>query len=57
MQIFAPEEIFLTRRGKIPYNTGGNHARGKEVGNIEELNKILKQIRKVDSVYEVKRKK
>lgn len=28
-----------------------------EVENIEELNKILKQIRKVDSVYEVKRKK
>ena len=28
-----------------------------EVENIEELNQILKQIRKVDSVYEVKRKK
>ncbi len=28
-----------------------------KVENIEELNKILKQIRKVDSVYEVKRKK
>ena len=28
-----------------------------EVENIDELNKILKQIRKVDSVYEVKRKK
>ena len=28
-----------------------------EVENIEELNKILKQIRKVDSVYDVKRKK
>ena len=28
-----------------------------EVENIEELNKILKQIRRVDSVYEVKRKK
>ena len=26
-----------------------------EVENIEELNKILKQIRKVDSVYEVKK--
>ena len=28
-----------------------------EVENTEELNKILKQLRKVDSVYEVKRKK
>ena len=28
-----------------------------EVENIEELNKIVKQLRKVDSVYEVKRKK
>ncbi len=28
-----------------------------EVENIDELNKILKQIRKVDSVYEVKRKR
>lgn len=28
-----------------------------EVENIEELNKILKQLRKIDSVYEVKRKK
>ncbi len=28
-----------------------------EVENIEELNKILKQIRKIDSVYEVKRRK
>ena len=28
-----------------------------EVGNVEELNKVLKAIRKVDSVYEVKRKK
>ena len=28
-----------------------------EVGNLEELNKALKAIRKVDSVYEVKRKK
>ena len=28
-----------------------------EVQNIEELNKVLKQIRKVDSVYEVTRKK
>lgn len=28
-----------------------------EVENIEELNKVLKQLRKVDSVYEVKRKK
>ena len=25
--------------------------------NIEELNKVLKTLRKVDSVYEVKRKK
>jgi len=28
-----------------------------EVENIDELNKILKQLRKIDSVYEVKRKK
>ena len=28
-----------------------------EVENIEELNKVLKTLRKVDSVYEVKRKK
>ena len=28
-----------------------------QVENIDELNKILKQLRKVDSVYEVKRKK
>ena len=28
-----------------------------EVGNVDELNKVLKAIRKVDSVYEVKRKK
>ena len=28
-----------------------------EVENIEELNKILKQLRKIDSVYDVKRKK
>lgn len=28
-----------------------------EVENIEQLNKILKALRKVDSVYEVKRKK
>ena len=28
-----------------------------EVENLEELNKILKNLRKVDSVYEVKRKK
>ncbi len=28
-----------------------------EVENIEELNKILKQLRKIDSVYEVKRRK
>lgn len=28
-----------------------------EVENIEELNKVLKNLRKVDSVYEVKRKK
>ena len=28
-----------------------------EVENIEQLNKILKQIRKIDSIYEVKRKK
>ena len=28
-----------------------------EVENTEELNKILKQLRKIDSVYEVKRKK
>ncbi len=28
-----------------------------EVENIEDLNKILKQLRKIDSVYEVKRKK
>ena len=28
-----------------------------EVENIEELNKILKTLRKIDSVYEVKRKK
>ena len=28
-----------------------------EVENIEELNKILKVLRKVDSVYEVRRKK
>ena len=28
-----------------------------EVENIEELNKVLKSLRKVDSVYEVKRKK
>ena len=28
-----------------------------EVENIEQLNKVLKSIRKVDSVYEVKRKK
>ena len=28
-----------------------------EVENVEELNKVLKTLRKVDSVYEVKRKK
>ena len=28
-----------------------------EVENIDELNKVLKAIRKVDSVYEVKRRK
>ena len=28
-----------------------------EVENIEELNKVLKQLRKIDSVYEVKRKR
>ena len=28
-----------------------------EVENIEELNKIQKQLRKIDSVYEVKRRK
>ena len=28
-----------------------------EVQNLEELNKTLKSIRKVDSVFEVKRKK
>ena len=28
-----------------------------EVENLEELNKILKSLRKIDSVYEVKRKK
>ena len=28
-----------------------------EVENIEQLTKVLKAIRKVDSVYEVKRKK
>ena len=28
-----------------------------EVENLEELNKVLKNLRKVDSVYEVKRKK
>ena len=28
-----------------------------EVENIEELNTLLKAIRKIDSVYEVKRKK
>ena len=28
-----------------------------EVVNIEELNKILKELRKIDSVYEVTRKK
>ena len=28
-----------------------------EVENIEQLNKVLKALRKVDSVYEVKRKK
>ena len=28
-----------------------------EVENIEELNKVLKQLRKIDSVYEVKRRK
>ena len=28
-----------------------------EVGNIEQLNQVLKALRKVDSVYEVKRKK
>ena len=28
-----------------------------QVENIEDLNKILKQLRKIDSVYEVKRKK
>jgi len=28
-----------------------------EVENIEELNKVLKELRKVDSVYEVTRKK
>lgn len=28
-----------------------------QVENIDELNKVLKQIRKIDSVYEVKRKK
>lgn len=28
-----------------------------EVENIDELNKVLKQLRKIDSVYEVKRKK
>ena len=28
-----------------------------DIGNLEELNTIFKAIRKVDSVYEVKRKK
>lgn len=28
-----------------------------EVKNIEELNKVLKNIKKVDSVFDVKRKK
>ena len=28
-----------------------------EVENIEELNKVLKGLRKIDSVYEVRRKK
>ena len=28
-----------------------------EVENVEELNKVLKALRKIDSVYEVKRKK
>lgn len=28
-----------------------------EVENIEELNKVLKSLRRIDSVYEVKRKK
>ena len=28
-----------------------------EVENIEELNKVLKELRKIDSVYEVARKK
>ena len=28
-----------------------------EVENIEQLNKVIKAIRKVDSVYEVNRKK
>ena len=28
-----------------------------EVENIEQLNNILKSLRKIDSVYEVKRKK
>ena len=28
-----------------------------EVENIEQLSKVIKAIRKVDSVYEVKRKK
>ena len=30
---------------------------GVEVENIQELNQILKAIRKVDSVYDVRRKK
>jgi len=28
-----------------------------EIVNLEELNKVIKAIRKVESVYEVKRKK
>ena len=28
-----------------------------EVENIDELNKVLKALRKIDSVYEVKRRK
>ena len=49
----------MHRAWNIFKNTGSidSYLELVEVENIDQLNKILKAIRKVDSVYEVKRKK
>ena len=57
------KEIETTKSKLIAVNARANKEKiaiteiTVEVENTEELNKILKQLRKIDSVYEVKRKK